>query len=360
MTSGRFCGIIFFDIFYYYLNFLAMVQIDLTQTAYRFKGRPVEEMTLFENGSFSVVTAEEKGKLCYVFNKQGQIFLPGQRFFEQGAVLANGYSLLKENAGEGYTLYNELFEPVCSEIEDVQVFANDWYELECGGNKRLFNADHKLMAEGYGWCQVFNAGYCVDEDKDGNGNVVNFYLPNGRFYDAVSNLLAVVGDGCMLLEHPDDCAYDVVRLDKKIIAKNVVSEVCEFANGRFVLKTYEDDCAQMFEANGDVMSVKVKDATFLADGRFIVFEEPGHRIVGLYDQNGIVTKVSVWELQKAGNFYLVSAEQVSGRLFNDKMEVVGDGYCLVSDYKEFALFEHNGPKLELFNRNGCVFSSDEN
>ena len=350
---------VFVDIFYYCLNsFFIMEKINLRESAYRYNGQPVEEICLFDNGSFSVETADNHAhKVCYLFDANGKVFLSGQSDLEFGAVLADGYTLVKERVGHKFMLCDASFCPVYAGIEKFQTFPNDWYELQIGAYKRLFNAKHQLMAKGYGQCAVFNAGYYLDED--GDGAVWNVYLPDGEYKGVVENVVSFVGDGNRLVEKERSEACDVVGFNGKLILEDVFSSVYQFPNGRFVLKFAVDGTEKMFSPDGRPMNARTKGVQILPDGRFVVYVEPGHRIIGLYDRNGIVTKNEVWQLQMAGNYYLIEAEHVKGRLFDDNMTACGDGYCLVTALGDFALFEHNGPKLELFNRNGKVFTSED-
>ncbi|MBO5038719.1 MAG: hypothetical protein J6C85_04620 [Alphaproteobacteria bacterium] len=332
-----------------------MEKIDLKVATYRYNGRPVEEITLFGNGSFCVLTAGEKGKVCYLFDERGAAFLPAQRYFECGAVLAKGYCLVKESGADEYVLYNKLLEPVCQGIENIQVFANDWYELQTGAHKRLFNAEHQLMAEGYGCCKVFDVGYCLD--KDGDGEVWRLYLPNGRFVGTATGVIRFLGDGNRLQERADGSQFDVVSFDGQTIIGDVALDVRQFSNGRFVVSFKADNSEMMFAPDGQRLGVRVC-GELLPDGRSVSFAEPGHRIVGLYDRRGYRVLAWPWRLQTVGDYYLIDAENVAGRLFNDNMEVCGDGYFPVRAAGCFSLFEREGPELVMFNRQGKVFSSD--
>lgn len=333
-----------------------MEKISFNEAAYRLNGRPVEEITLFDNGSFSVLTAGEKGKVCHLFDAFGAAFLLRQRHFDCGAVLAGGYFILKDSGTSLYTVYNGILEPVCQGIESVQVFANDWYELQIGAHRWLFNAEHQLMAAEYGQCKVFNVGYCLD--KEGDGKVWSLFLPDNRSLGTATGVIKFVGDGNRLQESADGTQFDVVSFDGQTIVEDVALETREFPNGRFVVRFEANHSKRMFTPDGQSLSVRVQDVEMLPDGRFVAFAEPGHRIVGLYDRLGIVTKEEVWRLQTVGNYYLVDAENVTGRLFNDNMDVCGDGYFPVQASGCFSLFEREGSELVMFNRQGKVFASD--
>jgi len=324
------------------------------------KGSEVQAIEGFANGSFSLRVKEQGKIVVKLFDAHGKevcsdIFSSltkrGFTEFYRGAVLGENKCILmpKENISDYFAVWAEKGQWYASSINDVFIFANDWYMTSAFGTKMLYAADGKEKAKWFDKAEVFNLGFAIAEDK--NKNEWRLFSTSGLEVRKAKNVAAFLGDGNMLVYSEEGKTMSFQNFWGRELIKKPIKSFEKFSNGYFVLE-FVDGLSRMYYPNGKVLSVEVGDVSFMSDGSFVHFE--GKIISGVYGRRGILDKREIYSFEKAGNYYLFSGEFYNGHLYNSDGKKVGEDYILLKSQDNFALLEHED-ELKLFNQYGCVF-----
>lgn len=331
------------------------------------KGMEVHAIEGFANGSFALKTVANGRTFIKLFDAQGKevcaditAIIARNRYVEfcRGAVLGERTCLFlqKGDADDYYAAWVEHDKWYESGVNDVYIFANDWFETSAYGIKILHSADGTEMAHDFKQAKVFNLGYALCmTDADVAGNKWELFTLSGKRIRKVSRVAGFVGDGNMLVYGKASNILSLRDFAGKELPTKPIACFENFANGCFVL-TFTDGLSRMYLPNGKPLSVEVKDATLLPDGCFVQYE--GTLITGVYGPNGILDRRTIYSFEKVSHYYLFSGEFYNGHLFDSAGQKIGEDYVLLKSADNFALFGHNG-ELQLFNQYGCVFTAKE-
>lgn len=331
------------------------------------EGAQISAIECFADGGFAMTVTTPNGKHgLWVYDTQGrlgckaEIDNPSLANFYRGAYLEGDRCLLltpNDTVNSEISVVGAMLTAqglaYKTGIDDFKIFANGWYWLSILGVKKLFNAEHMLVAENFTDACVFNIGYALKDEQIAKDSWQLFSL-TGTLIKTVAHVVDFVGDGNILVAD-EDSMMRLLSFDGKVLVCKPIACYEKFNNGRFVLN-FTDQTMRMMEADGTSLSVLVQDASFLPDGSMVHFD--GKLIGGVYRSDGILDRREIYSYEKAGNYYLFTGEFDSGLLYNDEGQKLGKDYVLLRQKENFCLFEHDNV-LELFNQFGkiAVFSN---
>lgn len=326
-------------------------------------GGDVHAIVGFNNGSFSVLTSHGGEYSLLLYDENGILLYQvsnvktSEKTVACGVDLGDGLMAIGELKTQGeMTLSGYVRQKQGQKIvfDNATFFANGWYDLLVKEEHWLFSAEHELMAQGhFGQVKVFDVGYAIESPQ--TKGEWSLFLANGYPLRKLRHCLAWVGDGNLLYREDKHSSVKMADFGGRIISTPAIHGFETFPNGCFVLN-FDGGLKRMHYADGTKLSVAVKNALFVADGRFVQYDNFG-LISGIYSANGVaVQRPVIYTVTLLGNYYLITDEFKRGILFDDGGAIIAEELLPMQVAGGFVLLKEISGAYVLFNQKRKVLT----